>query len=181
MMTLVKGWLLRASWHFIAKHDTTPKSGSVVTWDPHFKFPSLEVIERMEACCLEMPQVSTPCEHKFAPGVYYREAFMPAGSFIIGHQHKHRHLNVALSGSATVLMNGQVHHIKAPCVVMSEAGVRKVFQVHEDLRWATIHPTAEFSECGEDVEQVEEHIFIKSQSYLNHHRLKNEAQKTLKA
>ena len=91
-----------------------------------------------------------PLSHKFAPGVYYREIFMPGispeypqGVFVVGAEHLTEHFNVVLTGHAKVLMDGVVHDIKAPCSFVSKAGVRKVLWVLEDMVWATIHPTTE--------------------------------------
>lgn len=99
----------------------------------------VKVAERM----LTLPQVECPVTHHFAPGVYTREIFMPAGSFIIGHKHKTEHLNCILQGRARVMMNGVIHDYVAPCIFKSGAGVRKVLYIQEDCRWATVHPTHE--------------------------------------
>src|SRR5690242_10473496 len=63
-------------------------------------------IERLEAQLLSEPQLPAPVTHHFAPGVYMREIFMPAGAFVIGHEHRTEHLNVILTGRASVMMDG---------------------------------------------------------------------------
>lgn len=82
-----------------------------------------------------------PVGHFFAPNVYAREIFMPSGMLVIGHQHRTEHLNIVLTGSARVLMNGVVHEISAPFTFRSGEGVRKVLYILEDCRWMTIHAT----------------------------------------
>lgn len=98
-------------------------------------------------------QVECPLVHHFSPGIYCREIFMPAGTFIIGHIHKTQHLNVILSGKATVLMDGEIHHVEAPAVIESKPGVRKVLLIEEDMRWMTVHANPTDSR---DLVQIEE-------------------------
>lgn len=100
-------------------------------------------IEQAEKALLEFPQLDCPLTHKFAPGVYLREIFMPAGTIVIGHEHKTAHFNVVLAGRARVMMDGVVEEIVAPCTFVSQPGVRKVLYILEDMRWATVHPTKE--------------------------------------
>ena len=89
---------------------------------------------------------------------------MPAGSLIIGHEHRTEHFNIVLSGRATVMMDGVISEIASPCVLKSAAGVRKVLYIHEEMRWATIHPTDET-----DLTKLEEMLIVKSASYQRHH------------
>lgn len=125
--------------------------------------PTAAEIERVEGKLLDLEQVEMPLTHRFAPGVYFREILMPAGTFVIGHEHKTEHFNVVLSGRADVLVDGQVTEIKAPMVFVSKAGVRKMLYIHEDMRWATVHPTAETN-----IEQLEALLIRKSDTYQRH-------------
>lgn len=129
-------------------------------------------IEAREAELLHMPQVAVPLTHHFAPGVYLREVCMPAGSLIIGHEHRTAHLNTVLTGRATVMMDGVVKEIVAPCTFLSAPGVRKVLFIHEEMRWQTIHPTDET-----DLNKLEDLLIVKSASYLQHHEDMKQLQK----
>lgn len=124
------------------------------------EYPTIAVIEELEGELLRLDQIECPTTHNFSGGVYIREATMEKGLFVIGHQHKHEHFNIALVGRASVWMNGAVHEIKAPCVIKSDPMVKKMFLVHETLVWATVHATTET-----DVSRIEEDIFIKSEAY----------------
>ncbi len=130
--------------------------------------PTLEKIESIESRCLELPQIEMPVTHKFSDGVYYREIFMPKGTFVIGHQHKTRHFNVVLTGKASVLCDGKVMDIVAPMTFESDAGVRKILYIHEDMKWATIHPLSGLEDCGHDIEKLEDALRVKSQTFLKH-------------
>lgn len=131
---------------------------------------SLPEIESLEGTLLNDPDfhhVDCPLTHTFAPGVYYREIFMPKGIFVIGHCHKTEHLNVITEGRATVMFDGVVHEIVAPCVIKSGVNVRKVLYIQEDMRWATIHPTTET-----DLEKLEELLITKSDAFLANQSMK---------
>jgi hypothetical protein len=101
-------------------------------------------IKRLAAKCLaELPQTECPVVNRFAPGIYARELLMPAGNLVIGAEHRTAHLNIMLTGRATLLVNGVAREVVAPFICKSEPGVMKVAIVHEDCRWLTIHPTNE--------------------------------------
>ncbi len=122
-----------------------------------------ERIEHLEGIILKLPQVDIPAHHHFSPGVYIREVTMPKGVFVIGHCHKTEHFNLALKGRASVMMDGEVHHITAPAVIKSGAGVRKIFYVHEELQWATVHATTET-----DVSKLEDDLVAPTESFREH-------------
>lgn len=124
-------------------------------------------IPKLETGLLQCEQVECPLVHRFAPGVYLREIFMPAGSFVLGHEHVTGHFNVILSGRARVLIDGKVREIQAPFTFKSEPGIRKALYVLEDMIWQTIHPTDET-----DVEKLEAMLVKPSAEYLTATELK---------
>jgi hypothetical protein len=125
----------------------------------------LDKIERAEAALLQMPQVPCPVTHIFAPGIYWREVFLPAGVFAIGHQHKTEHLNVLLAGRVRVLADGRVVELKAPQVFKSGPGTRKMVYAVEPTRWANVHTNP----ADERDEERLEMLFIeKSTAFLEH-------------
>lgn len=104
-------------------------------------------IEELEGELLKI-EGSTECSrlrlsHHFAPGIYVREIFMPAGEFVIGAEHTTEHFNIVLSGRATIIAEGEVIEVVAPATFVSRAGVRKVLQIHDDMIWQTIHANPE--------------------------------------
>lgn len=104
-------------------------------------------VEELEGALLQVAG-STECSrlrlsHHFAPGIYVREIFMPAGEFVIGAEHTTEHFNVVLTGRASIIADGKVVEVVAPATFVSRAGVRKVLQIHEDMIWQTIHANPE--------------------------------------
>jgi hypothetical protein len=100
----------------------------------------------------KLPQVECPLKHNFAPGVYLREIFMPAGSIVIGRIHRTEHFNVIVSGLCSIVHDDGSHeYLRGPMTFVSKAGVQKILYIHEDTIWQTIHPTDET-----DLERLDE-------------------------
>ena len=123
-------------------------------------------IEKLEDAMLaQTEQVECPLTHRFSDGVYVREIFMPQGTFVLGAEHKTKHLNVILMGRARVLVDGEVKEIRAPYTFESEAGVRKVLYILEDMIWQTIHVNADDER---NVEQLEARLVNYTKNALKH-------------
>ena len=135
--------------------------------------PDNEAIDAVEREMLKFPGVLTaedfPVEHYFAPqqkgvtGLYARSLFRPAGTFIVGHAHKHSHLSIVLHGRLRVLTNGQVREIVGPSKpFLTEAGVRKATYAVEDTTLITFHPTN-----TTDPDKLEAELVDKSETFLS--------------
>jgi hypothetical protein len=114
-----------------------------------------------------LPIGDLQCElvHLFAPGVYIRGIHMPAGAWVLGHEHKTEHFNIVLTGKANVVMDGKkVEEISAPAIFKSGPGVRKLLFIVEDMHWLTVHPTDETN-----VAKLEDMLVVKSEAWREHH------------
>ena len=101
-----------------------------------------ETILAFQNVLAELEQVDCPLKHTFAPGMYAREIFLPAGTFIVGKIHKHAHLNIVSRGRCTVVTEFGRKEIDAThgqVTFTSEAGTKRALYVHEDTVWTTIH------------------------------------------
>jgi hypothetical protein len=98
-----------------------------------------------------------PLKHTFAPGVYAREIFIPAGEVLVGKIHKHAHINILVSGRVTVVTehNGKEELI-GPLTMVSLPATKRAVYAHEDTIWITIHLTDET-----DLEKIEEEVIAK--------------------
>ena len=144
------------------KHRTRREIPIQASWKRRRAFN--KKVEIVEAAFLqdEVEQPGCITTHHFSPGVYVRELFMPAGSLIVGHEHRTEHMNIVLTGSATVMCGEEVDmFVKAGDVFKSGIGVRKVLHIHEDMRWITTHATNKTT-----VDEVEDEIFRKSKTFL---------------
>lgn len=99
-------------------------------------------LDRLETALLNQFQpVECPVTHRFTPGCYSREIFMPAGTLLTSKIHRTRHQYVVISGRASVYIpDVGVRHLEAGHVGITEPGTRRVLYIHEDCRWITFHP-----------------------------------------
>ena len=126
-------------------------------------------VERVESIMLQLPQSDCPVKHRFGPGIYIREVFLPKGTLAVGHHHISPHMNVFLSGRLAMLANdGKVVDMEAPMTFVSPAG-RKIAYIIEDSVWQNIYPNPDGEQ---DIEKLEARWLKKSQTFLA-----NEAQK----
>ena len=92
----------------------------------------------------KLDQADCPVTHHFAPGVYIREIFMPAGTVVIGKIHKTEHFNILERGVCTIVHDDHtIEELRAPLTFVSKAGVQKVLYINEDTVWKTVHVTEE--------------------------------------
>jgi hypothetical protein len=111
--------------------------------DPKIAPPQKESISEIIGVLEQCEQPEMPLTHRFSPGIYCREVFMPAapggGTYVVGHVHKTRHQNIVLTGRALVTIDGVTEEIVAPFVFESDAGAQKLLHIVEDMRWMTVH------------------------------------------
>ncbi len=144
-----------------------------MTLEEALRTPANYDIERLEGQLLAaqdlgiFPRIDIPTTHRFAPGIYAREIFAPAGSFIIGHEHTTENMNIMLQGVATVVAGGNIGLMAAPFTFVSGPGVRKVAYAHEDMIWMSIHPNPHNIR---DIQALEDMFIIKSETFVDHLR-----------
>jgi hypothetical protein len=104
-------------------------------------YPAL--LDKVEQFIVAQSQVDCDIIHSFAPGIYMREAHMPADSTILGHCHKTEHLNLMMSGVMTMYhADGSTSLLKAPMMLAGKPG-RKLAYMHTAVIWINIHATEE--------------------------------------
>lgn len=131
-----------------------------------------EKIDKLEASMVANGNfVDCPLMHRFTPGLYTREIFMPAGCMVTSRIHKTKHQFIVLEGVVSVFSeNDGEQLIEAPYVGITLPNTRRVLYIHEDCRWITVHatdisPVDETPEAyKEAVEKVEAKII---QPYVN--------------
>ena len=119
-------------------------------------------LDRLEREMVKYPWVVMPVTHRFTPGLYIREIFMPAGTILTSKIHKTEHPFVISAGCLDVLMEDGVWvHMRAPHTGITKPGTRRVLRIIEDTIWTTFHPTDET-----DVEKIEAAIIEKHDEHL---------------
>lgn len=125
-------------------------------------------LERAEGKMLQGVQPVTFLKHHFAPGIYVREIWMPAGAIILGHEHTGDHLNIVVSGKFLLRAEGCVRQISAgptPVTFRSKAGVRKALYIIEDTTYMTVHENPD--NCR-DIPTLEERFTKPSATFQRH-------------
>lgn len=124
--------------------------------------PAREKVFALEAAMRELPPVEMPVKNHFSHGVYGRELFIPAGTVLTGHIHKHTNMNILLEGEMSVSTESGIERVAAGFVVVSPPGTKRVAYAHTDCRWLTVHGTHE-----QDVDVIEREFIVHSeQEYL---------------
>jgi quercetin dioxygenase-like cupin family protein len=104
---------------------------------------SREKVLRLEAALRSLPNQIDPeagVTHHFAPGVYVRELFIPAGACIVGKIHRHEHLSILMKGSIVVLTETGPVEMHAPSIVKAPPGTKRAAYALTDVIWVNVHP-----------------------------------------
>lgn len=97
-----------------------------------------------------------PLLEKVCDNIYYRTITMPKGNIIVGHKHKHKTMNVMVSGKMRLWMNGVIEEIEAPCIFESEPNSRKIGFILEDVIFMNVHNIT-----GMDVNNLKDELLVK--------------------
>lgn len=115
-------------------------------------------VDAIHRFCTTLPPADCPVTHRFTPGLYVREIFMPKGSLVISKIHRTEHPFVVLSGEAAVWdeRNG-VQSLRAGHVGITQPGTRRILYIKEDCRWVTFHPTSSTDVAAIEQDIIEPH------------------------
>ena len=119
---------------------------------------AISAISGLQAILEEIPE-STKLEeytdHFFAPGIYLRTIFIPAGMLLVGRRQRHEVLNILLKGTiAMINEHGERILAEAPLIFKAKLGQKAGYSV-TDVWYATIHPNPNDST---DIEELEKKI-----------------------
>ncbi len=115
---------------------------------------AMQLVDQVEKVLVDSgaPILEFPVIHRFTPGMYIREIFMPAGSLLTSKIHNTEHPYVISKGKVSVWTGDDgVVTLKAPHTGITKPGTRRVLFTHEDTTWVTFHVNQD--DC-EDVEVI---------------------------
>lgn len=118
-------------------------------------------LDDLEVAMLAEPQVECPTTHTFKPGLYIREATLPAGALVLGHAWRDAQWNIMKSGRILVMVGGKATEMRAPRAFKGPPG-RKLAYVLEETVWVNVFATDET-----DVAAIEEIIVDKTSAWLD--------------
>ena len=112
--------------------------------------------------------INCPLKHSFSNGMYVREIFIPAGTYLTGKIHKHDHPNFLLKGKVKVATEEGIQELTAPLSMISKAGTKRALLVIEDCVWVTVHQNLSNTQ---DLAELEDMIIAKSYEEYDHFAL----------
>lgn len=105
-----------------------------------------------------------PIDENYGCGTYARQMFIPKGTLIVGKIHRHQHLNFIMQGKVSVSTEFGPKYFKAPCIFVSEVGLKRAVIAEEDTLWVTVHLTKHLGE--ENLDKMEEEVIAPSYKEL---------------
>ena len=109
-------------------------------------------LDELEASLVHsgLPKAECPVTHRFTPGMYIREIFIPAGTLLTSMEHRYEHPFVISQGRIRVTSEkeGCVTY-QAPHTGITRPGTRRALYAETDVIWTTFHVTEET-----DVEKI---------------------------
>jgi len=136
-----------------------------------------EKVMELERAIKDLPDqidLESYTKHHFAPGIYVRELFIPAGTVLTGKIHRHELMNILISGTIRVTTDDGIKELTGPKIYNSAAGMKKAAIAITDTIWLNIHPTTET-----DLEKIEEAFIAPSFKALGHSTKALEQENTL--
>lgn len=125
---------------------------------------SRKQVTAFEELSKTIEQVELIVEHLFAEGIYARRLFIPQKVILTGKIHKYSQLNILLEGVIDVLIYDTVQRVKAPFVMVSPPGTKRIMRAVEDCVWLTVHGTHET-----DVDEIEDRFIAQTEEeFLEH-------------
>ncbi len=113
-----------------------------------------EAADALPSCTLT--HTYTPIHEEYGAGTYARQMFIPKGTLIIGKIHRHQHLNFIMQGRVSVATEFGTKFLAAPCVFVSEVGLKRAVYAEEDTIWVTVHQTKFTGE--ENLDKMEDEL-----------------------
>lgn len=128
-----------------------------------------EAIMRLQALLQEhehkFPPIAQATRHYFSPGVYVRSLVIPAGWAIVGKIHRDAHLNILLQGTIAIATEHGHKIMQAPCILESQAGIKRAGLALTDTTWVSVHPNPD--NC-EDLDLLEDRYTVPDYSGIEH-------------
>jgi quercetin dioxygenase-like cupin family protein len=126
------------------------------SWMPEVTVPGVPTLEQMfdvEEKLAQLPQAEFSLINRFADGLYARQVTMQRGTFLTSKIHLKEHFAFILTGDVSVWTDRDYQRIKAPQIIVTQPGTKRVLLAHETTVWITVHATH-----AKDVESAEREL-----------------------
>lgn len=138
------------------------------SWMPEITVPGIPTVEQMfdvEEKLAQLPQADFSLINRFADGLYARQVTMKRGTFLTSKIHLKEHFAFILTGDVSVWTDQDYQRIKAPQVIVTQPGTKRVLLAHEDTTWITVHATT-----AKDVESAERELVCNDHTMIHRAR-----------
>ncbi|HUT76403.1 MAG TPA: hypothetical protein VM285_01890 [Polyangia bacterium] len=99
--------------------------------------------------------------HRFTPGLYTRECFIPAGTLVVTKIHKTEHPFAILQGHLSVYSEeGGAGYLEGPYLGVTQPGTQRVIFAHTDSVWVTFHPTLKTDPAEIEADIIEPYVSL---------------------
>lgn len=116
--------------------------------------PDTKIVDDIIRKVDKLPQMQCPVTNYFAPGVYVREMFIPAGTIAVGHKHLTEHVCTIVHGKIAFLrMDRSIDYYEAPATFIAGKG-RKIVYAIEDTVVQNVHPNPDNIDDQTELEKI---------------------------
>lgn len=129
-----------------------------------------EVESNLDDCILT--HHFAPIQEEYGCGTYAREMFIPKGTVLVGKIHRHHYINFIMKGKLSVSTEFGKQYYEAPCIFVSEPGMKRAIYAEEDSIWVNVHISKHTGE--ESLDKIEEEVIAPSYEALGLIASKNE-------
>jgi len=129
---------------------------------------SYSKIKRLEQYLMTLPGAilgkDYPTIHRFCKDLYSREIEVPKGHLLVGKMHAKQNFFVMLTGEITIWTEIGMQRLKAPQVLVTQPGTKRVIYAHETCQMITFHgigaDTVEDAELIAFIDDKDEEAFL---------------------
>jgi quercetin dioxygenase-like cupin family protein len=115
--------------------------------------PSQQQMYQIEEELKKLPQADFSLINRFADGLYARQVTIKKGCLLTSKIHLKEHFAFILTGEIDVWTDQDFQRIKAPCILTTKPGTKRVLYAREETVWITVHATT-----ATDVESAEREL-----------------------
>lgn len=130
--------------------------------------PTREMIDRLQAEMVKVPQADLKTEHYFSGGMYCRKLIRPAGTLIVGKVHKKDHFFMCAAGEIIAWSEKGMVTLRPGDIIESKAGTKRVTLAVSDSIGVTFHRTdkTDLDEIEAELIEPDETALFDSQNRL---------------
>jgi mannose-6-phosphate isomerase-like protein (cupin superfamily) len=130
--------------------------------------PTREMIDRLQAEMVKVPQADLKTEHYFSGGMYCRKLIRPAGTLIVGKIHKKDHFFMCAAGEIIAWSEKGMVTLRPGDIIESKAGTKRVTLAVSDSIGVTFHRTdkTDLDEIEAELIEPDETALFDSQNRL---------------